>query len=102
MRFNPPGDFPRKNLQISKHDNIPVEDVRGHEEDLSLDKNGFTVIKLETSLSKEDFDHRETIISQYLPEVADRLKQCLGASRIQVHDFLVVLSLFRRRSRADG
>lgn len=89
MRFNPPGDFPRKNLQISKHENILVEDIRGHEKDLSFEKNGFTVMELDTPLGAEDFDDREIIISQYLPKVAESLKHCLGATRVQVHDYLV-------------
>ena len=89
MRFHPPGDFPRKNLHISKYYDIPVEDVRGREKDLSIDKNGFAVMELDASMSSEDFGDREAITSRYLSKVAERLKECLGASRVQVHDYLV-------------
>ena len=89
MRFNPPGDSPRKNLQISKYENIPVEDVRGHEKDLSFSKTGFIVMELDVPMDMEDFDDREAIISQYLPRIAEGLKDRLGATRVQVHDYLV-------------
>ena len=89
MRFNPPGDFPRKNLEVSKHDNIPVEDVRGYEKDLSFERNGFIVMELDIPMDIEDFGSREAIVSQYLPKVAEELKDRLGATRVQVHDYLV-------------
>jgi len=89
MRFYPPGDFPRKNLQISKYHNIQVEDVRGREQELSLEKNGFVVMGLDTGMSAEDFSDRQSIRSRYLPKVAEGLRKCLGASRVQVHDYLV-------------
>ena len=93
MRFNPPGDFPRKNLHISKYCGIPVEDVRGREKELSIDKNGFAVMKLDVSMTLEDFDDKEIIKAHYLSRVAEGLKECLGASRVQVHDYLVITSL---------
>lgn len=89
MRFYPPGNFPRKNLHISTYHDIPVEDVRNQEKDLSIDKNGFRLMQINVSMNLEDFSSREAIRSQYLPQVAKSLKECLGASRVQVHDYLV-------------
>ncbi|MCJ1357709.1 MAG: hypothetical protein MMC33_007705 [Icmadophila ericetorum] len=89
LRFYPPNGFPRKNLHISKYQGILVEDVRGRENSLSIDKNGFVVMKLDAAMNVEDFGDREAIISQYLPKVAEGLKESLGASRVQVHDYLV-------------
>lgn len=103
MRFNPPGDFPRKNLEISKYENIPVEDVRGHEKDLSFGKNGFVVMELDVPMDVEDFSSKEAIISQYLPKVAEGVKERLGATRVQIHDYLVSILSHQRwypRSRA--
>lgn len=101
MRFYPPGDFPRKNLHISKYYGIPVEDIRGREDSLSISKNGFMVMKLNDQMSTEDFSNRETIQSQYLPKVAEELKKCLGASRVQIYDYLVTLSQRTRRRLAE-
>ncbi|TPX13842.1 uncharacterized protein E0L32_005786 [Thyridium curvatum] len=89
MRFIPPGDFPRKNLQITKHDGVHVDDVRGHEDALSFEKNGFFLMKLDELMQIEDFDRMDLITSVYLPQVAECLKKRLGASRVQVHDYLV-------------
>lgn len=93
MRFYPPGDFPRKNLHISKYHSIPVEDVRGREKSLSIDKNGCIVMELDDPMSVEDFSDREAIRSRYLPKVAEGLKEYLGASRVQIHDYLVSIPL---------
>ena len=89
MRFNPPGDFPRKNLEISKYEDVPVEDVRGNEKDLSLKNNGFIVMELDVPIDVEDFGSRDAIISQYLPLIAEGLQDRLGATRAQIHDYLV-------------
>jgi DNA-binding transcriptional MerR regulator len=89
MRFYPPCDFPRKNIHISKYHGIPVEDIRARKESLSINKNGFMVMELDGQMSPEDFSDREAIASQYLPKVAEELKKCLGASRVQIHDYLV-------------
>jgi hypothetical protein len=89
MRFIPPNGFPRKNLHISKYEGIPVKDVRGVEKTLSIEKNGFVVMELEAPMTLEDFSDREAIRSRYLPKVAESLKECLGASRVQVHDYVV-------------
>jgi len=89
MRFYPPGDFPRKNLHISTYHGIPVEDIRSRKESLSISKNGSMVMELDSQMSPEDFSDREAIESQYLPKVAEGLKKCLGASRVQIHDYLV-------------
>ncbi|TAQ91340.1 hypothetical protein B7494_g309 [Chlorociboria aeruginascens] len=88
LRFHPPGNFPRKNLHISEYHGIPVEDVRGREKSLSFSKNGFVVMELDDQMSPEDFNDAEAIKSQYLPKVAQELKIHLGASRVQVHDYL--------------
>lgn len=89
MRFNPPGDFPRKNLQITKYFDISVADIRGHEDSLSIDRNGFRIMEVEELMSAEDFDDDATIRARYLPQIAEELKICLGASRVQIHDYLV-------------
>jgi hypothetical protein len=95
MRFDFPGDFPRKNLHISKHEGILVEDVRGREKDLTLEKNGFAVLELDIPMTVEDFSDGNAIRARYLPQVAETLRQSLGASRVQVHDFVVFTSLDR-------
>ena len=89
LRFKPPGDFPRKNLQISRYEGIQVEDVRGREDSLSIEKNGFCVMTLDETLFPQSFSDKEAVTAQYLPKIAEELKKCLGARRVQIHDWLV-------------
>ncbi|RHZ70336.1 hypothetical protein CDV55_108201 [Aspergillus turcosus] len=89
IRFAVPDDFPRTNLQISVYDHIRVEDVRGHENELSIKENGFAVMELDVPMSPEDFSEPQLIQSKYLPPLAEKLKNFLGASRVQVHDYVV-------------
>ncbi|CAH0056956.1 unnamed protein product [Clonostachys solani] len=89
LRFPAPTGFPQKNMVISEYDGIEVKDVRGSEDQLSIEKNGFLVMKLDHDFDTMDFDNKEIIKSKYLPIVAESLKSRLGASRVLVHDFLV-------------
>ncbi|CAI6099913.1 unnamed protein product [Clonostachys chloroleuca] len=89
LRFPAPEGFPQKNMVVSEYTDVKVHDVRGQENQLSLEKNGFFVMKLHQTLEPADFDSTETIRSKYLPQVAEMLKSRLGASRVIVHDYLV-------------
>lgn len=90
LRFFPPSDFPRTNLKYTKYEGIEVEDMRGREDELSVEKNGYTLMKIDVPMEAEDFSDRDKLRSIYLPLVAERLKEHLGASRVQVHDYLVL------------
>ncbi|KAJ6186406.1 hypothetical protein N7519_007707 [Penicillium mononematosum] len=90
LRFDPPNEFPRKNLQISQHHDIRVEDIRNRKGDLSIEKNGFVVMDLEDIMSAEKFGHGDAVESRYLPQVAESLKERLGATRVQIHDYPTV------------
>ncbi|OAA75143.1 hypothetical protein LEL_07131 [Akanthomyces lecanii RCEF 1005] len=46
-------------------------------------------MEVEELMSAEDFDDDATIRARYLPQIAEELKICLGASRVQIHDYLV-------------
>lgn len=63
--------------------------MRGHEEELSLEKNGSIVMELDAKMNVDEFGDREAIRQKYLPQVAEKLKERLGASRVQIHDYLV-------------
>nr|QTE75998.1 ScyL2 [Scytalidium album] len=52
-----------------------VHDVRGHEQDFTLDKHGFLFANAPTSLSPSDFQDDEKIKEKYLPECETYLKQ---------------------------
>jgi hypothetical protein len=64
---------------------VTVHDVRGHEDQYSLDKNGFQVYS-HVSLEK-DFVDEEQIKAQYYPETEQLLKDAY-ASQSSVHEAL--------------
>lgn len=87
--FKAPGNFPRTNMSTSRHHGIPVHDIRGRQDNFSITRNGFYIMNLESEMTADDFDDEAAIKSIYLPQVAETLKQSLGASRVQVHDYMV-------------
>lgn len=89
LRFVPNGDFPRENLVKKRHDDIEVEDVRGWEEQLKIGRNGFELMPLDAPMLPHEYDDKEAVERRYLPLVAKQLTNLLGASRIQIHDYLV-------------
>lgn len=89
LRFQYSGDFPFTNTQISAHHDIAVEDVRGHEKGLSLEKNGFAMMELDIPLLPNDFNDPQIVETKYLPPLSESLKELLGASRVQVYDYVV-------------
>ncbi|KAK7179858.1 hypothetical protein DPSP01_004591 [Paraphaeosphaeria sporulosa] len=67
--------------------NVTVRDVRGKEDQFSLDKNGFQFYK---HVSKEkDFLDDEKIKAEYYPETEQLLKDATGASRIHIFDHTI-------------
>lgn len=89
LKFKPTVDFPKTNISMVKLDGIQIEDTRGKEHNLSLERNGFAIMNLDIAMSPELFDDHETVQSAFLPEAAEALKSFLGASRVQVFDYVV-------------
>jgi len=89
LRFQYPGNFPFTNMHISAPHNITVEDLRGQESELSIEKNGFVLMDLDVPLLPEDFSDSQLIESRYLPPLSEFLKKRLGASRVQVYDYVL-------------
>ncbi|KAG8629104.1 hypothetical protein KVT40_002969 [Elsinoe batatas] len=88
FRFTTEGEGPRKNLHVSDHE-IIVEDVRPQKDMLSLDRNGFLVLDIDVDMLPDEFSDRDTIISNYIPYIADAVQRRLAAKHVQVHDYLV-------------
>ena len=60
-----------------------IMDARGVDH-LSLDKNSFTLVEHETSLTTADFYDDELVRKDYYPEVTKLLKHETGASLVKV------------------
>jgi len=64
-----------------------IHDIRGHEDEFTLDKNGFQIYHHESAL--KDFTDDETIKTEYYREVEDLLKAATGAHKVVIFDHTV-------------
>lgn len=64
----------KTNHKYSLHE-VPMTDVRGMEDQFTLDKQGFQFLNWKTSLNLQDFSDEQKIRSQYYPEIVQQLKE---------------------------
>ena len=64
-----------------------VHDVRGHEAEFSLDKNGFQFVHWPSV--EKDFTDDDLIKEKYYPEVEKLLKEIAGAKRVYIFDHTI-------------
>jgi hypothetical protein len=77
---------PPRNFQDVPQE-VEIHDIRGHEEDYTLDKNGFQVVK---HVAKEkEFKDDDKIKTGYYKEVEDLLKEVTGAHRVVIFDHTI-------------
>ncbi|ESK87703.1 hypothetical protein Moror_1855 [Moniliophthora roreri MCA 2997] len=93
--FTPPEGVPAMNYDLVKH-TVPIENVRGKEDTLSLDTSGFQFVK-HTSAHKAFNDDAE-IKKDYYPESIELLKKLTGASKVVLFNH----TLRRRRGQGDN
>ncbi|CAN9210814.1 unnamed protein product [Alternaria alternata] len=78
-----------KSNAVIKPQDVVIEDIRGNENNFTYDRNGFCMLPVDDGMSAEDFDDEKKIRELYLPYVAEVVKQNLGASRVQIYDYLI-------------
>jgi hypothetical protein len=83
---DPPPGVPAWN-GIDDPRNIRIEDARGRENEFTLDRNGFQLVKARSAVV--DFYSPEEVERVYYPEVEQLLKKTLGATRVQIFDHTV-------------
>jgi hypothetical protein len=66
---------------------VPIRDIRGRENEYSLDKNGFQVVKF--SPSETEFRDEEKIKTVYYKEVEEMLKKVTGAYKVVIFDHTI-------------
>lgn len=89
-------NVPTKNMEGLAQSNVSYTrklvtftDIRGHEALFSLDKQGFEVGTLETTLQYHDFEDPVAITTTYYSEVRDFLKSITGCSDVLAWDYQV-------------
>ena len=76
-------DEPQRDPEWETHE-IQVRDIRGHESDYNLDRDGFEVVKLH--MEAPQAYEREAIEGAYYDYVCDLVKRELGASKVIAFD----------------
>lgn len=68
---------------------VSFHDIRGNESHYTVDKQGFALGNMRTSLAYEDFEDPKKITTVYFQEVRNFLKKSLGASYVLPWDYQV-------------
>ena len=84
--FTPPDGIGHNNLG-SETRPVVVYDMRGREEEYSLDKNGFQFVHWPST--EHAFTDPETIRTKYYTEVEELLKSVTGAKRVFIFDHTI-------------
>ena len=101
LRYEAEKGTPTTNFRLEKQESVKISSIRGRERDLSFETNGFTVLKLDKEIPYDSFSNPEGIRG-YLDEVAQRLKLRLGATKVQVYQYVVSPRLCKLLVKKDG
>ena len=66
---------------------VPINDIRGHESEYTLDKNGFQVVHAPSK--EKEFKDDESIKTGYYKEVEELLKKVTGAHKVVIFDHTI-------------
>lgn len=80
------GDAASYNRPVDPHV-VTIHDIRGHEEEFTLEKTGFQVVKSKSP--EKEFLDDEQIKAVYYPDVEDVLKKTTGANRVFIFDHTI-------------
>jgi hypothetical protein len=90
--FEPPPGEPRSNIVAEPH-SVPIHDVRPISETVSVDREGFALVRQKSSV--KNFYDEDEIKRIYYPEAERLIKAVTGADRVSVFDHTV-------RRRVEG
>lgn len=91
LKFEAPEGLRRSNIQTEYHERV-IEDIRGHEKDFNIDRNGFALVPFHTRMAYEDFENEDKIVAVHMPEVAGVLQRLVGAFRVQIFEYVASAS----------
>ncbi len=92
--FDPPPGVPRSNSERDTH-TVPIHDVRPVIDDVSLDREGFAVLRNASAV--HDFWDEDEVRRVYYPEVQRAIAEATGASKVFIFDHTL-----RRRVRGTA
>lgn len=97
--YQPPPGVPERNFTSASH-RVTIRDLRGREEELRLDREGFAVLR--HASAERRFDDDDEIVARYYPESADVLRAATGASQVFVFDHTVRRRIPGQEDRRGG
>lgn len=84
LQYNTEDEIPQQNTVQENRESIPIRDLRGQTRSFSFEKNGFSVLDLESEMEPEDFGNEHKVKDVYYPEIQARLLKYFGAKRVEV------------------
>ena len=90
MRYIPEGGTAVSNVLREKH-KLAVKDIRNSKHEYTLDRNGFMISQLPTSLDYATFDSQEAIEEAYFPQLETILLGLFPGSTVDFVSYLVFL-----------
>jgi len=97
--FEPPSGVPRTNVANEAH-RVPIRDMRPVADRVSLDANGFALVKHQSAV--RDFFDDEEVRRVYYPEVERVLKLVTGAHRVHIFDHTTRRRVTGAEDRSDA
>jgi hypothetical protein len=85
--YNPPPPGEAQSTVVSEPHTVPVYDVRPALSQVSLDRQGFDLIRFETAVT--GFDDDDEVKAVYYPEVERAVKAATGADRVFIFDHTI-------------
>ncbi|RMZ91047.1 hypothetical protein DV736_g1710, partial [Chaetothyriales sp. CBS 134916] len=89
LDYSPPDGIKRSNVELERFEKLHIEDIRDRLGDFTFEKTGFQLISLDHGMEYDDFVDKDKVEEVYLKHVAQMLQQQLGASRVQIYDWIV-------------
>jgi len=99
LEFEPPAGVPRTTAVYREH-TVEIRDVRPVASTLSLEREGFRLLTVPTSV--RDFDDESSIRTRYYAEAESLLKELTGAARVVVFDHTIRRRIPGATDRARG
>jgi hypothetical protein len=84
LQYDPGPALPRWNCENQTHSGIRIHDLRGREQDSSLSKQGFQILRLDSALAPDEFFDEEKVRKVYYAELKELLRRTFGASRVEI------------------
>lgn len=97
--YDPPPGTPRSNIAAETH-TVPVFDLRPIAAELSLDREGFELLRRPTAMG--DFHDEAAVRETYYPETERLIAEATGASRVFIFDHTVRRRVRGIEDRAPG